>query len=46
MVWDGEGDIFSEYTTYELSGGAVSAPGFSATKKSKGIRHSKSQNLS
>lgn len=35
-VWDGEGDIFSEYTTYELSDGEVAAPGFLATKDNKG----------
>lgn len=36
VVWDGEGDIFSEYTTYELSDGEVAAPDFSAIKDSKG----------
>ena len=36
VVWDGEDDIFSEYTTYELSDGEVAAPGFSATKNSNG----------
>jgi hypothetical protein len=36
VVWDGEGDIFSDYTTYKIKEGETVGPGFSAEQDSSG----------
>jgi len=36
VLWDGEGDLFQEFETYEISEGEVVGPGYSAEKDSKG----------
>lgn len=36
VVWNGEGDLFSEYETYEIKEGDQVGPGFTAEKDKKG----------
>lgn len=36
VVWDGEGDIFQEYETYEIKDNDLVGPGFTAKKDGKG----------
>jgi len=36
IVWDGKGDLFSEYSTYEIKKGQQVGPGFSAEQNSSG----------
>lgn len=36
VVWDGQGDIFSDYSTYEIKDGEVVGPGYSAEQNSSG----------
>ncbi|MEN4580243.1 hypothetical protein [Pantoea agglomerans] len=36
VVWNGEGDLFSEYETYEIKDGDQVGPGFTAEKDKKG----------
>lgn len=36
VVWNGEGDLFSEYETYEIQEGDQVGPGFTAEKDKKG----------
>lgn len=33
VVWNGEGDIFSEFETYEIPDGVAVGPGYTVTKK-------------
>lgn len=36
VVWDGKGDLFSDYSTYEIKEGQQVGPGFSAVQDSIG----------
>ncbi|MGC0901027.1 hypothetical protein WKG98_14270 [Pantoea agglomerans] len=36
VLWDGEGDLFQEFDTYEIGDGETVGPGYSAKKDSKG----------
>lgn len=36
VVWDGKGDLFPEYETYEIQDGDQVGPGFTAEKDKKG----------
>lgn len=36
VLWDGEGDIFQDYETYEIKEGEQVGPGYTAQKDSKG----------
>ena len=33
VVWDGQGDLFSDFTTYALPDGAIAGPGYIASEK-------------
>jgi len=37
VVWNGEGDIFSEFETYEIPDGVAVGPGYMVTKKGKDL---------